>query len=190
MKIVFKYTIKMDGDKVPQTHYAYAYTEEIARKALSKHFGVNPKMLRLSKSNPPFLTRKILMDENDRSLNFTVNCNEVPDKMSSVESRKEKYYDQKRSMRKSIKYKIGALLRQDKKLLLSYAYDLKHINRKMFPGYERHELCDFVTYGEKAFNNAIRDLRNSIKKYDLGDTMYSPHLTFNEALDMTIMMHS
>jgi hypothetical protein len=189
MKIVFKYTIKMNGDEFPQTHYAYAYTEEIARKALTKHLGVHPKMLRLSKSNPPFLTRKKLMDENDRSLMFTVDCAEKPDKMSSVESRKEKYYDQKRSMRKSIKYKIGALLRQDKKLLLSYSYDLKHINRKKFPGYERHELCDFVSYGENAFSNAYKDLRHSIKKYELGDTMYNEHLTFDEALGMSILMH-
>ena len=44
-KIVFKYTVKLEGAEKPQTHYAFAYTEEFAREGLADHLSVSKDKL-------------------------------------------------------------------------------------------------------------------------------------------------
>ena len=43
-KIVFKYTIRMARSSRPETHYAFAYTETLARRGLAEMLKVAQKI--------------------------------------------------------------------------------------------------------------------------------------------------
>ena len=66
-KIVFKYTVKLDKTSKPETHYAFAYTEQLARKGLSRVLEVLEKNLWLSKKNLPFKVRKAILTQRIRT---------------------------------------------------------------------------------------------------------------------------
>jgi hypothetical protein len=162
-KIVFKYTVKIDGEDRPQTHYAFAYTESLARTGLANHLNVEEQKLWLSKKNLPYKVRKAIFDPNNEDYFLSVDIKEKPIEEKTIEERQNQFFDLRGSILKSVRYKIKALVRHDKEILLEYA-DFNKEYLEKYSGYDKEELVDKFTYGFDAFHNAYKDVRGIIMK--------------------------
>lgn len=170
-KIVLKYTVKVKNADKPETHYVQAYTEEYARNGLAEFLNVSAKSLWLSKKNLPFKIRKAIEDPKNKEYVLTLDIKTLPLVEKSIEERQVKFFDLRNGLLKSVMYKIKALGRQDKEILLEYSdFGDKYTNA--FPGYEKEDLVDSFTYGENAYTNAIADLHSIIQKEKFQDEKF------------------
>jgi len=182
-KIVFKYTIRMARSSRPETHYAFAYTETLARKGLAEMLKVSQKNLWLSKKNLPYKIRKAIFDSENKEYSLTVDIKEKPSEEKSIEERQLQFFDLKASMLKSIKYKVKALARHDKEILLEYADFDKELLATYSSGYDKDELVDKFTYGFNAYQKAYDDIKNTIIKEEFQDEKFDNGFYILDTLD-------
>ena len=186
-RLIYKYTVKI-GKNSPDTHYVLAPKEPIARKALAKHLDVPIKKLRFNKNNLPYHIREFIFDPNNEDYQLTLDIKVHPDAdLGTIEERKTREFDQSVAVLKSLKYRIKALARHDKAILLEYA-NLNPGRIKKFAGYEVSELADKFSYGYKAYETAYKHLKGQVKKHKLGNEKFNDNsavsgLTFHELLD-------
>jgi hypothetical protein len=176
-KIVFKYTVKITKNSEPETHYAFAYTEIFAREGLASKLNINAIKLRLSKKNLPYKIRKAIFDEHNKNYTLTVDIKKKPQIEKTIEERQSKLFDLKSSILKSIKYKVKALLKHDKEILLEYTKFDKDILEK-FSGYEENEIVDKFTYGYDSYYKAYIDLRETIVREGFQDKKFEDKINY------------
>jgi len=162
-KIVFKYTVKVRGEKDVQTHFVRAYTKELGKEALAAFLEFPADKIRCSRKNPPYLVRKLIFEGKDPKYKLTLDVNKKPLTESTIKERQAKFFDLRSSILKATKYRINALYRHDKILLLEYS-DFDNKLLKKYPEYTKEELADNFSYGKDAFKNAYDSIRETIIK--------------------------
>lgn len=176
-KIVFKYTVKITKNSEPETHYVFAYTEVFAREGLAEKLNINSIKLRLSKKNLPYKIRKAIFDETNKNYVLTIDIKKKPQIEKTIEERQSKLFDLKSSILKSVKYKVKALIKYDKEILLEYTEFDKNILEK-YSGYDENEIVDKFTYGYDSYYKAYTNLRNTIIKEGFQDKKFEDKVNY------------
>jgi hypothetical protein len=159
-KIVFKYTVKLKDNERPKTFYVKAFTEQIARKALSEDLQVPSDKLRVNKNNLPYKVRQKLFDENNKEYQIYLEIDTKPEVQRKFQEIHNELFDTKSSQIKSLRYRIQALLKQDP----AFIKDL-------------HENSESINNWQDVYEL----IGNEIKKHNAEDELYDDNLTFKES---------
>jgi hypothetical protein len=125
--MIFRYTVKHEGDDHITHHYVEAYSEKIAREALAEHLDIPISKIGWNGKNVPFKVRKYIGDSNNKEYVLTISVDTKPSK--NDETTGSALFDLKKSLAKGIQYKIDHLFADDESFLRNYsskkdAYDI------------------------------------------------------------------